>query len=89
MAAPQFFTELNSFVCLPNNAAMWWYCVIYNSPVTIDRFGKVLWRSDGRHSVSDEVLEERHKIEDLERGGKVSVKDVLGGSDTKWCFQTM
>ena len=55
----------------------------------VNRFGKVLWRSDGRHSVSDEVLEGRHRVQDLEKGGNVSVEDVLGGSGTKWCFQTM
>ncbi len=55
----------------------------------VNRFGKVLWTSDGRRSVSDEVLGERHKIRDLEKGGNVSVEDVLGGNDTRWCFQTM
>ena len=63
--------------------------IILYVPVTIDRFGKVLWRRDGRRSVSDEVLEGRHRVQDLERGGNVSVEDVLGGKDTSWCFQTM
>ena len=47
-----------------------------------------MWRSDGWRSVSDEVLEGRHRIQDLERGGKVSVEEVLGGKNTRWCFQT-
>ena len=56
----------------------------------VNRFGKVLWRSDGRHSVSDEVLlGGRHRVQDLEKGGNVSVEDVLGGIDTRWCFETM
>ena len=48
-----------------------------------------MWRSDGRHSISDEVLEGRHRVQDLKRGGNVSVEDVLGGKDKSWRFQTM
>ena len=63
-------------------------CCIPRLP--INRFGKVLWRSDGQHSVSDEVLlGGRHRVQDLEKSGNVSVENVLGGQDTRWCFETM
>ena len=56
------------------------------------RFGKVLWRSDENHCISDEVLDGTYKIKDL-KGGKVSVEDVLGrssikGECIKWDFLT-
>ena len=55
----------------------------------ICRFGKVLWRSDSRHCVSDEVLSGRHKIKDLEKGGMVSVEEVLGKRGIRWEFPTV
>ena len=70
------------------NFCMQGNCCIPQLP--INRFGKVLWRSDGRHSVSDEVLlGGRHRVQDLEKSGNVSVENVLGGQDTRWCFKTM
>ena len=49
----------------------------------------MLWRSDSHRTVSDEVLQGKHRIQDLERDGNVSVEDVLGGRGTRWKFQTM
>ena len=57
--------------------------------IILCRFGKVLWRSDGRSCVSDEVLSGRYKVKDLEEGGKVSVVDVLGRRGIKWEFATL
>ena len=48
------------------------------------RYGKVLWSSDAQNCVSDEVLSGRYTIEDLEKGGKVSVEGVLGKRGIKW-----
>ena len=65
------------------------YFVLHYLSIPIDRFGKVVWRSNSQHTISDEVLSERYKIKDLEKGGKVSVDDVLGGKNTRWSFPTM
>ena len=63
-----------------------WLCVLRLPQC---RYGKVLWRSDGRGCVSDEVLMGRYKIKDLEKGGMMSVEDELGRRGIRWEFPTV
>ena len=44
----------------------------------------MLWLSEIKEALSDEVLFKKHRIRDLENEGLVSVNSVLG--KTKWNF---